>query len=102
MIPPSSPSPVPQIPTSPALQPRQKDRLSYSHQIVVVDLTQVLTLSSSTPPVTLKRHELEVEVKDVPMLLEEAKAFEEGEENTYDLLLGVMLSSVRMLVKNAA
>ena len=36
------------------------------------------------------------------MLLEEAKAFEDGEENTYDLLLGVMLSSVRMLVKNSA
>jgi hypothetical protein len=86
--------------TTPALQPRKKDRMSYSHQIVQVDLTQVI-VPEQTDPKKKKAHELEVEVRDVPMLLEEAKAMEEQQENTYDLLLDVMLNSVRMLVKNA-
>lgn len=118
--------------------------MSYAHQIVQVDLTQVVTevrsvffivLSSSRlflsflkltyllflcSPLPLyfllfyrsvrsldhqagqRRHELEVEVRDVPQLLAEAQAFEEQDNNTYDMLLGVVLASVRMLIKNSS
>ncbi|KAL7410420.1 CYTH-like domain-containing protein [Mrakia frigida] len=88
--------PVLQTPTTPGTGARQKDRMSYAHQIVQVDLTQVTTEAGQ------KRHELEVEVLNVPQLLEEAQALEQQEDNTYDLLLGVMLASVRMLIKNSS
>jgi hypothetical protein len=112
--------------------------VTYTHQVVQVDLTQVadqvrvspsfvlffvqshlyrlelhdglqlltalLSLSPACPGQQKgqKRHELEVEVVNVPQLLEEAAANEQGQENTYGSLVGVLLGSVRMLVRNAS
>lgn len=106
---------------------RGKDRLSYAHQTVQVDLTQVTTevcppsraLGPPRPhfqtdahsPLSLllapsqdgkKKHELEVEVLDVEQMLGEALAFEREERNCYEDLVGVLVASVRLLIRNAA
>jgi hypothetical protein len=112
------------VPEGPDLNMRTKDRLSYAHQIVQVDLTQVSTevcvllerrlalwaLSLcrwrspclDRPQDGKRRHELEVEVVDVDTLLAEAAAAEREENNCYEHLVGVLVSSVRLLIRNAA
>lgn len=130
-------TPVREVPQGPDLNVRSKDRLSYEHQVVQVDLTQVTTdvscssLSSphetfprrpccSQPSLTLaspalaapslcahtqdgkKRHELEVEIVNAPLMLAEAEAAEKEENNCYEQLVAVLVSSVRLLIRNAS
>jgi hypothetical protein len=85
-----------ELPTSPPSHSRRKDRISYSHQLYTIDLTQVTTPStaSSAPPPP-PTHELEVEVKDAKKLLIEAEKESRGEKNYY--LQGVqgLLNNIR-------
>ncbi|GAA5943634.1 mRNA triphosphatase [Sporobolomyces koalae] len=99
-------NPVTELPTTPASHSRRKDRISYSHQLYQIDLTQVTTPSTAAtatsappPPPT---HELEIEFKDAKKLLIEADKESRGEKNWY--LQGVqgMLNNVRMLIRNAS
>jgi len=81
-------------PSTPPTHSRRKDRISYSHQLYTIDLTQVSTPSQSQPPQE-PTHELEIEFKDAKRLLGEAEKESRGEVNWY--LQGVqgMLNNVR-------
>ncbi|KAM0751515.1 mRNA triphosphatase CET1 [Meredithblackwellia eburnea MCA 4105] len=78
----------------PALS-RNKDRISYTHQLFQVDLTQVT--SGADGPV----HELEIEFKDTKVLLAEGRKEQRGEENRYLEMVQCFLNNVRMLIRNA-
>ncbi|GAA5838057.1 hypothetical protein JCM5353_003382 [Sporobolomyces roseus] len=94
-------NPVMEHPSTPPTHSRRKDRISYSHQLYTIDLTQVATPSQSQPPQE-PTHELEIEFKDAKRLLGEAEKESRGEVNWY--LQGVqgMLNNVRMLIRNAS
>ncbi|GAA6060867.1 hypothetical protein JCM10212_006247 [Sporobolomyces blumeae] len=110
-------NPVLEHPDTPPTHSRRKDRISYSHQLYQIDLTQVMT---PQPPSTgpgqppgggggggvgldggAPTHELEIEFKDAKKLLIEAEKESRGEPNWY--LEGVqgLLNNVRMLIRNA-
>ncbi|CDZ96449.1 mRNA capping enzyme, beta subunit, structural domain [Phaffia rhodozyma] len=94
----STEKPIPTVPTEGQdVFIRKKDRLSYSHQAVRVDLTQVTTQNEEK-----RHHELEVEILDAPQLLEEAAAHAREENNCYDQLVAHLIGTVRMLVRNCA
>lgn len=90
-------NPIIELPNTPPTHSRRKDRISYSHQLYTIDLTQVTTPSSNTTPPT---HELEVEIKDAKKLLIEAEKESRGEKNWY--LEGVqgLLNNIRMLARS--
>jgi hypothetical protein len=81
---------------------RNKDRLSYSHQIFKVDLTQVKGASGPThaPEVS---HELELEFIDPELLAREKSKLGGPEESTsqYLEMIEMFLNSVRMLARKA-
>ncbi|BGO96114.1 hypothetical protein NBRC10512_002946 [Rhodotorula toruloides] len=85
------------IPDTPPTHSRYKDRISYSHQLFQVDLTQVTVPSSPKPT-----HELEIEFKRARGLLEEAAKEQRGEENKYLEMVQVLLNNIRMLIRNAS
>ncbi|GAA6006685.1 hypothetical protein JCM11491_003144 [Sporobolomyces phaffii] len=96
-------NPVTEHPTTPASHSRRKDRISYSHQLYTVDLTQVTTPDATNPAAAVPpTHELEIEFKDAKKLLLEAEKESRGEKNWY--LQGVqgLLNNVRMLIRNAS
>jgi polynucleotide 5'-triphosphatase len=70
---------------------RLKDRLSYKHQNISVDLTQVTSEGDGS-----KLHELELEI-DSPMLIEQATLAQDGKDNDYEELVGIFLNYVRVL-----
>jgi polynucleotide 5'-triphosphatase len=78
-------------PPTPSTHTRQKDRISYSHQNFLIDLTQVTTTPTSSAPT----HELEIEFKDARVLLEEGGKEERGEENVYLALVQCFLNNIR-------
>ncbi|MBW0519201.1 hypothetical protein O181_058916 [Austropuccinia psidii MF-1] len=108
------PAPMPNKNSKPTYQ-RIKDRLSYSHQICQIDLTQVKT-NDQTP----STHELEVEFKDSNQILKAAslwfsnqdrkknKSIDHPQNSNHDLESGevyllmveVLLNNVRMLIRN--
>ena len=69
--------------------PRIKDRLSYRHQAMCMDLTQVKTLKS-------KVHELEVEL-DAEEIRREALRAQSQQENQFEPLVTVFLNYIRAL-----
>ncbi|KAK4698398.1 polynucleotide 5'-triphosphatase, partial [Phenoliferia sp. Uapishka_3] len=75
---------------------RKKDRISYSHQLFQVDLTQV-TQGSGGPVM----HELEIEFKNARLLLTEARKETQGQENRYLEMVQCFLNNIRMLIRNA-
>ncbi|KAI5474365.1 hypothetical protein MNV49_003488 [Pseudohyphozyma bogoriensis] len=85
-------------PTTPPVNTRQKDRISYSHQLFQVDLTQVT--SSHGGGNTL--HELEVEFKDAKVLMREGEKDARGEPNAYLEMVQAFLNNIRLLIRNAA
>ncbi|KAN0064355.1 mRNA-capping enzyme subunit beta [Thecaphora frezii] len=102
-----------QEPASEPVKIREKNRLSYSHQNFLVDLTQVTVPGKPSEPL----HELEVEFKDVPALLSAAQARtnRNGSAHTsdasssapqdwtaYDDQVLVFLNNIRLLIRNAA
>jgi len=77
---------------------RNKDRLSYTHQIVKIDLTQVKVSDGGSQDLT---HELEVEFINPRILLEEKLNIERRQENRYIEIVEHFLNNIRMLAKNA-
>lgn len=83
--------------TSPATQPtssRFKDRVSYEHQFLQIDLTQVQTPNSNGKPPS---HELEIEFSDTAALMAEgAKEAADIRPNRYFEMIQVFLNTIRM------
>jgi polynucleotide 5'-triphosphatase len=75
---------------------RNKDRLSYTHQIVKIDLTQVKVSDRGSQDLT---HELEVEFINPKILLEEKSKIENRQENHYIEIVEHFLNNIRMLAK---
>ncbi|KAF1814375.1 mRNA triphosphatase CET1 [Eremomyces bilateralis CBS 781.70] len=73
--------------------PRRKDRLSYEHQGVRIDLTQV-----GDPRDPSCTHELEVEV-DAEEVRRQGLMAQEGVENSFEPLVKRFLDNVRVLVR---
>ncbi|GAA5884298.1 hypothetical protein JCM6882_002217 [Rhodosporidiobolus microsporus] len=93
------------IPDTPPTHTRYKDRISYTHQLFTVDLTQVSPTPpqpSSAPPAHAT-HELEIEFRNARTLLEEAAKEQRGEEGgRYLEMVQGLLNNVRMLIRNAS
>jgi polynucleotide 5'-triphosphatase len=70
---------------------RLKDRLSYKHQNVSVDLTQVTSEAGGN-----RLHELELEL-DTVLLVEQARLAHEGRPNDYERQVGVFMNYVRVI-----
>ncbi|GAA6017383.1 hypothetical protein JCM10207_005616 [Rhodosporidiobolus poonsookiae] len=100
-------SPAP-IPDTPPTHSRAKDRISYTHQLFTVDLTQVSTPPPPPAPGQPPRapapptHELEIEVRNARQMLEEAAKEQRGEEGRYLEMVQGLLNNVRMLIRNAS
>ncbi|KAK2465371.1 hypothetical protein APHAL10511_002725 [Amanita phalloides] len=84
---------------------RKKDRMSYTHEEFVVDLTQVTMTAASNGPVQIL-HELEVEIARPEFLL--ATAMRRGDQNVpehensaFDELIRAFVNNARILVRNA-
>ncbi|GAA5969170.1 hypothetical protein JCM3765_005745 [Sporobolomyces pararoseus] len=95
-------NPVMELPTTPPTHSRRKDRISYSHQLYTIDLTQVTTPSSTPQSSSPHTHELEVEIKDAKKLLIEAEKESRGEKNSYFEGVQGLLNNIRMLIRNAS
>lgn len=80
------------LPTSPADHTRFKDRVSYAHQIMQVDLTKVTASAHADPRPSF---ELEVEIRDAKVLLKEAEKEARGEENVYLDMVQAFLNNIR-------
>jgi hypothetical protein len=76
---------------------RGKNRLSYLHQGISIDLTQV------TPgnPDEKQLHELELEM-DVPALVEQGQLCGQGRPNDYEPMVGVFLNYIRAINRAAS
>ena len=79
-------------PTNPGEHTRYKDRISYSHQLFQLDLTQV---SPSGPGIDPLTHELEIEFRDARQLLQEAAREARGEPNKYLEMVQIFLNNIR-------
>ncbi|EED81037.1 mRNA capping enzyme [Postia placenta Mad-698-R] len=98
--------PVPQ-PIGTATHTRKKDRMSYTHEEFIVDLTQVTSTfgaSSKVPPEVL--HELEVELARPEYLLSTAAKrgdpnVSESERGAFDELIRAFVNNARILVRNS-
>lgn len=76
---------------------RGKNRLSYLHQSISIDLTQV------TPgnPDEKQLHELELEM-DVALLVEQGQLCAQGRPNDYEPMVGVFLNYIRAINRAAS
>lgn len=96
--------PVPQ-PIGTATHTRKKDRMSYTHEEFIVDLTQVTsTFGASSKPEVL--HELEVELARPEYLLSTAAKrgdpnVSESERGAFDELIRAFVNNARILVRNS-
>ncbi|KAJ3166136.1 mRNA-capping enzyme subunit beta [Geranomyces variabilis] len=77
---------------------RFKDRLSYSHQAVRVDLTQVKQVMGKNEEVT---HECEVEFIRAACLLEERQKRMQNQPNLFTAYVDVFLNNLRFLSRKA-
>jgi len=84
---------------------RKKDRLSYTHEEFVIDLTQVTSsTSTNAPPQVI--HELEVEIARSNLLLSTAATrgdpnVTEHERSAFDELIRAFVNNARILVRNS-
>ncbi|KAJ1922053.1 mRNA-capping enzyme subunit beta [Tieghemiomyces parasiticus] len=94
----SEEKPVPK-PTVDASHERQKDRLSYKHQIWQVDLTQVKSTARRGAPTEdlTVTHELEIELADTDLFLRERSKFQTGQPNQYNTIVQTLLNNIHML-----
>ena len=74
-------------------QDRRKDRMSYTHQDMQLDLTQI---RDPQDPDAEPKHEMEVELKP-ERVLEEGRKSLQGMQNHYESLIGTFLNYVRAL-----
>ncbi|KAI0923300.1 hypothetical protein AcV7_005851 [Taiwanofungus camphoratus] len=84
---------------------RRKDRISYSHEECIIDLTQVTSLYGPNAK-TEVLHELEIELaRPEYLLLTAAKrgdpSVSEQERNAFDELIRAFVNNARILVRNA-
>ncbi|KII90780.1 hypothetical protein PLICRDRAFT_106409 [Plicaturopsis crispa FD-325 SS-3] len=92
-------------PTGSPTHTRRKDRLSYTHEEFVIDLTQVTASQpSGGPPEVL--HELELEIARPQFLLASAARrgdpnMPEEERSAFDDLIHAFVNNARILVRNA-
>ncbi|KAJ1017872.1 hypothetical protein NDA16_005188 [Ustilago loliicola] len=93
-------------PSSDHVSLRQKNRLSYTHQNFIVDLTQVTVPEKPQEPI----HELEIEIRDVAQLMQAAaQAKSNGPSNgsgpggqdwtPFDDQVLIFLNNIRMLIR---
>lgn len=75
--------------------PRRKDRLSYEHQGIRIDLTQV---GDPREGATSCSHELEVEV-DAEEVRRQGLLAHEGQENSFEPLVKQFFDNVRVLLR---
>lgn len=85
---------------SQATNTRNKDRISYSHQLFQVDLTQVTTSGGAGGRDGPVSHELEIEFKDAKVLLVEGQKEQRGEENQYLEMVQCFLNNIRESVSS--
>lgn len=78
---------------------REKDRASYRHQLVQVDLSFVKSRFTEDGKAS-QSFELELEVIDAPALIAEGEKEERGEPNRFDEMVQSCLDSARMLIRN--
>ena len=86
---------------------RKKDRMTYLHQHIQVDLTQVINvhlirIQLMKPAEKEKSHELEVELRDIDKLKMEAENAKMGKESKYEELIRVFVDNVRLLARSGA
>ena len=70
---------------------RYKDRLSYKHQFISIDLTQVRPDSGGE-----RRHELELEI-NTDLLRREGSLAQNGQPNHYEGIIGIFTNYVRVI-----
>jgi hypothetical protein len=75
---------------------RVKDRLSYLHQGISIDLTQVTSANEGDQQL----HELELELDTIP-LVEQGKLCKQGRANDYEPMVGVFLNYIRAINRAA-
>ncbi|OZJ06531.1 hypothetical protein BZG36_00583 [Bifiguratus adelaidae] len=85
-----------QDPTVPQSFERNKDRLSYRHQLIKIDLTQVKGEQIPGRPQEVT-HELEVEFADARDLVKARQSTRPGEPDKMLDLVQVLLNNIRML-----
>ncbi|KAM7191710.1 CYTH-like domain containing protein [Naviculisporaceae sp. PSN 640] len=76
---------------------RNKDRLSYSHGLYQVDLTQVTQVNAQRPE---KQHELEIEVNPAA-IVDQGQRAAAGQPNMYIDLIGGFLNNIVLLARKA-
>ncbi|KAJ3011905.1 mRNA-capping enzyme subunit beta [Thoreauomyces humboldtii] len=79
---------------------RRKDRLSYSHQVMKVDLTQVREFNDRNQE-TKKTHEIEVEFIRAACLIEEKEKRQQGKPSQFNGYVEVFLNNLRYLSRKA-
>lgn len=85
--------PIAALPTnSEMVDERVKDRISYSHQIYQIDLTQVSVRGK------VSKHELEIEL-DSKEVLRQTNLVASGDANDYDIICKSFLDNIRILAR---
>ncbi|KAJ3121233.1 mRNA-capping enzyme subunit beta [Physocladia obscura] len=74
---------------------RDKDRLSYVHQCVQIDLTQVIDDSGK------KVHELELEFASTEQILKEKEKLDHRQPNQFQEIVGILIKNVRVLARES-
>ena len=77
---------------------RRKDRVSYSHQHVQVDLTQVTSMFGEKQHGGLT-YELEMEIRDIPRLKQEWENRKQGIQNNYERWIEEFVYGIRALCR---
>ncbi|KAL0960974.1 hypothetical protein HGRIS_005971 [Hohenbuehelia grisea] len=94
-----------QHPIGSSTMTRKKDRLSYTHEEFIIDLTQVNSTTSPNAPSQVY-HELEVEIARSSLLMSTAAQrgdpnVSEHERSAFDELIRAFVNNARILVRNA-
>ncbi|KAI9296080.1 mRNA triphosphatase CET1 [Neoconidiobolus thromboides FSU 785] len=94
-------------PTTSPEHEREKDRLSYRHELFRIDLTQVKSQNSHSQDrgqgweKAKVSHELEVEIIDLKPIFEEYKLHLKGLPNQYYSILQIFLTNIRLLARSS-
>ncbi|CAG8544207.1 7444_t:CDS:2, partial [Dentiscutata erythropus] len=89
------------MPNGQLVHERNKDRLSYIHQLFKIDLTQKQKLPDGTQPPPDLTHELEVEFLNPRVLHEEKLKIEKQQSSRYLDIIEVFLNNIRVLAKRS-
>ncbi|KAJ1922168.1 mRNA-capping enzyme subunit beta [Mycoemilia scoparia] len=101
------------VPQGDPMMERQKDRVSYKHEIFSFDLTQVTVpaekprinpYATGPPPKTPEPkliHELEIEIADPKRLFDEKNLFIKNSNNHFNDMVQSFLNNMKVLAKSA-